>query len=213
MSFTTTLFKLINAASQISLDGYDADEFAFKTSRRLDPRDDILYVEFDLSEFDQGEWVFRDQEVEVNSDGYCEAVCTEDDVVHSFGFRVSRPITRGELDMSVTYIMRGFTDYESLRAAKRADPAWAADDGLTNYRLKDGQRVMLRVPTVAITNEGGILVGAGSEGVVKIARTPRVTQPEVREPRTYLYFANVDLKGPNGIMRARVPHNALRILR
>lgn len=94
MSFTATLFKLINAADTISLNGYEA-EFDFRWTRMLAACDSEQLVDFDLSKFDQGTWTFRDQEVEVDSEGFCEAQCTEDGIPHSFGFRVSHPITKG----------------------------------------------------------------------------------------------------------------------
>ena len=105
-----------------------------------------------------------------------------------------------------------FSDYEELRRAEATDPAWAADDGATNYRLKEGQRVMLRRPTVADSSTGGVLLGAGSVGVVIWARSPRVTQPKVRRPCTFLYFANIDFTNSGETYRARVPHNAVKVV-
>lgn len=110
-------------------------------------------------------------------------------------------------------ILEVFTGYEELRKAKAADPAWAADDGATNYRLRDLQRVVLQYMTVADSSTGGVLLGAGSEGVVIWARTPRVMQPRVRRPCTFLYFANVEFTHDSGIYRARVPHNAIKATR
>lgn len=79
------------------------------------------------------------------------------------------------------------------------DQAWHHGDGRTNYRLKDGDRVMLLFPT---SNDQG-LVEAGVHGTVVHARTPKVARKRGTSP----YFANVDLD--NGI-RIRVPHGALK---
>lgn len=102
------------------------------------------------------------------------------------------------------------TDYYACREAKRKDSAWAADDGVTNYRLKDGDTIVLGVPTVADSQFGCSCLDVGTRGTVVYARTPRVTQPRVRRPSTYIYFANVDFEIGGQKFRGRVPHNAIR---
>lgn len=100
------------------------------------------------------------------------------------------------------------TDYDEGRNAY-AD-AWERDDGVTNYRLKDGDAVELVCKTIATGSHSVVRLASGTRGVVKHARTPRVNQPRIRKPRTYIYFANVDVMLDSGVYRARVPHNALR---
>ena len=103
-------------------------------------------------------------------------------------------------------ILEVYEDYEACRAAKSKDPAWALDDGSTNYRLEEGDTVILRCSTVA----DGALLAPGTVGTVADARTPRVRQPVKRKPRTYIYFANVDFIVDGVAYRGRVPHNALK---
>lgn len=100
--------------------------------------------------------------------------------------------------------------YESRREA--VDEAWLNDAGSDNQRLKDGALVRLRYATVGDPPHGcrshGLMVPAGSTGIVAYARTPRVCR---KTGSTVLYFANVDVNTELGISRVRVPHSALRI--
>ena len=100
--------------------------------------------------------------------------------------------------------------YKAYLEAKATDPAWAADNGVTNYKFKDGDTVALVVPTVTDFNHGRALLAGDTVGTLIRARTPRVTQPRVRKPGTYIYFANVDFEIDGVKYRGRVPHNALR---
>lgn len=90
------------------------------------------------------------------------------------------------------------------------DPAWAADDGLDNPKLRDGQRVRLVVDTKGEFAYDTVRVPAGTEGRVACARTPRVY---VRAGRKGHYFANVDIEVDGQTGRVRVPHHALTIVR
>lgn len=99
---------------------------------------------------------------------------------------------------------------QRFKCVGEVEEAWAKDARETNYRLKDGDKVVLRHATIA---DGGAelhstCVPAGAEGVVTRARTPRVTR---RRGQGSLYFANVKVVAPNGVTLAvRVPHSALR---
>lgn len=103
-------------------------------------------------------------------------------------------------------ILCTYKDYSERRKAQANDRAWANDNGVTNYKFKDGDRVVLLVSTIA----DYAMLGAGTVGTLVRARTPRVMQPCVRKPGTYIYFANVDFEIGGVIYRGRVPHNALR---
>ena len=84
------------------------------------------------------------------------------------------------------------------------DEAWIKDDGKTNKKLKDGDRVMLIhsvVEDMAAPPEYRRLIEKGAVGIVAYAMTPRV--------RNEGYFANVDMDCGT---RVRVPHNALKII-
>lgn len=96
MTFTT-LFKLIKAASTIQINGCRVAYFNFKTLRANpgDPASAVAYVEI-VGDFKGSVW-FRDQVVEVDSDGFCDAHDIADGIPHSFEFRVSRPITKEDL--------------------------------------------------------------------------------------------------------------------
>jgi len=90
------------------------------------------------------------------------------------------------------------------------DPAWVDDDGLDNPRLKDGQRVRLRVAAKGEFAYDTVRVPAGTEGRVVCARTARVY---VRPGRKGHYFANVEIEADGQTGRVRVPHHALTIVR
>lgn len=87
------------------------------------------------------------------------------------------------------------------------DDAWGLDNRKTNYRLADGDAVELISRTRGDANKGYIAVPAGTRGIVIHAKTPRV--------RGQGYFANIDctMDGVEGLVRVRVPHNALRKLK
>ena len=110
-------------------------------------------------------------------------------------------------------ILRTITDYQEGRAAKGKDSAWYADDGTTNYKLKDGDKVSLLYSTIGDGPKFVVHLAIGTLGTVVTARTPRTLQPRVRKPRTYIYFANVDFEIGGVKYRGRVPHNALKKLR
>lgn len=102
MTFTTTLFKLLESASSIDMGGYDVDDdmlTLYSTSflQANDPRH-RGYYEIDLSEHHGPNANVRlyDQEAVVDSDGQCNATATDGETV-TFTFRVSRPITLEDL--------------------------------------------------------------------------------------------------------------------
>ena len=88
----------------------------------------------------------------------------------------------------------------------RNNPAWDNDTSRTNPKLVDGATVKLRTASVVHFSRFSALVDAGAQGVVIHARTPRVYGPGV-------YFANVDITIDGQTGRARVPHNALTIIK
>jgi hypothetical protein len=94
------------------------------------------------------------------------------------------------------------------------DEAWDNDNRKTNLTLKDGDRVRLRFDTinhVGLAPEFQLLVFAGTEGTVAVARTPRVYGGG--------WFANVDVDDIDphsrigGKIRIRVPHNSLEVIK
>lgn len=87
------------------------------------------------------------------------------------------------------------------------DEAWDADDYKTNYRLRDGALVKLTRQTRGDCSRGYAAIPAGIVGVVKTARTPRVTSPT-----GHGYFANIDIVLEGFRFRVRVPHNAIKVL-
>ena len=80
----------------------------------------------------------------------------------------------------------------------------------TNYRLKKGDIVELKCSTVV---DNRIIIPAGIVGEVICARTPRITEPINKPKRMSLYFANVDCDINYQIVRIRVPHAALKIIK
>lgn len=88
------------------------------------------------------------------------------------------------------------------------DEAWGKDDQKTNYRLRDGQLVILKTSTRGECSRGYATIPAGTKGVVARARTPRVTSPT-----GHGYFANVDVEIEDIRFRIRVPHNAVKVAR
>jgi len=103
-------------------------------------------------------------------------------------------------------------DYHSTQLWKHAaevEEARAKDDRTTNYRLKDGDSVMLRHGTIVEGARSDAYAPPGTFGVVTHARTPRVKR---RAGKGSLYFANVRIVGPDALVyTARVPHSALSI--
>lgn len=87
------------------------------------------------------------------------------------------------------------------------DEAWDVDDHKTNYRLRDGDIVALTKATRGECSRGYASIPAGAKGVVKHARTPRVTSPT-----GHGYFANIDIDLDGTWFRVRVPHNAVKKL-
>ena len=92
------------------------------------------------------------------------------------------------------------------------DEAWNNDNRKTNPKLKDGDRVRLKFDTIqdgCIPYEFRLLVLAGTEGTVTVARTPRVYGDG--------WFANVDVGDidPHSRIgrkiRIHVPHNSLEV--
>lgn len=94
-------------------------------------------------------------------------------------------------------------------ASRGEDPAWKDDTKATNYRLKDGDSVELKIATKGDFSKGNFLVPSGTKGVVAVARTPRVRCGNIKS----VYFANVDIEIDGIKGRIRVPHGVLRILR
>jgi len=88
----------------------------------------------------------------------------------------------------------------------RNNPAWDNDNFRTNPKLVDGAAVELNTAAVVHFSRFSALVDAGARGVVIRARTPRVHGPGA-------YFANVDIAIEGKTGRARVPHNALTIVK
>jgi hypothetical protein len=80
-------------------------------------------------------------------------------------------------------------------------------DAPTNYRLRDGDTVELLACTDADGSRADCCLLPGITGLVKVARTPRIFQPE---KGASLYFANVDFLVNGDVFRARIPHAALR---
>ena len=107
-----------------------------------------------------------------------------------------------------------FYDYESARSFR--DPAWEADTGCTNERLKDGDRVTLLHKTLgdgAGRGIFGVVIPVGSEGVVECAHTPKVTKHSGVQEWSPV-FANVDFEDDQGrTHRARIPHSAIKVIR
>lgn len=108
--------------------------------------------------------------------------------------------------------MKIFETYEDKKYA--TDEAWDNDGGIDNARLKNGDRVRLLYSTVGDPPRGcrgfGVIVPAGSEGVVSYARTARVSRKRNHDRE---YFANVDVDTELGSSRVRVPHNALKVVK
>lgn len=99
-----------------------------------------------------------------------------------------------------------------IQMGKRVvDEAWTMhfNNKPTNYKLKDGDKVVLLAQTIGSGSITNVSVPAGVNGVVKIARTARTYRmPGV----TSCYFANVDVIVDGKTFRVRVPHGALRIV-
>ena len=91
MTFTTTLFKLLESASIIAIDHYEIDDDML---RFYDEVGQPTRAEFDLHGYPFIN--LYDQEVVVDSDGQCNATTTDGET-ETFIFRVSRPITEGDL--------------------------------------------------------------------------------------------------------------------
>lgn len=88
------------------------------------------------------------------------------------------------------------------------DAAWENDDKPTNYRLRDGDQVVLQIETKGQFSNGNFTVPAGTAGVVIRARTARVVLSAQTKSK---YFANVDVLVDGVKGRIRVPHGALRM--
>ncbi len=88
------------------------------------------------------------------------------------------------------------------------DEAWDGDDQKTNYRLCNGDFVMLMKAARGECSRGYAVIPAGSKGVVCNARTPRAVSPTGNG-----YFANIDIELDGTRFRVRVPHNAVKKLR
>ena len=91
MTFTTTLIKLLESAASIVIDHYEADDDML---RFYDEVGQSTRAEFDIPGYPFTN--LYDQEVVVDSDGQCNATTTDGETV-TFIFRVSRPITEGDL--------------------------------------------------------------------------------------------------------------------
>jgi hypothetical protein len=87
------------------------------------------------------------------------------------------------------------------------DAAWENDTRPTNYRLRDGDTVVLKTDTKGQFLNGYFTVPAETSGVVVTARTARVA---VFDGTKSQYFANVDVVIDGKTGRIRVPHGALR---
>lgn len=81
----TSLFKLINAASIVVVNGYEIDEFV-----------EDVPGELRLGCGDEDEFYVTDQEVELDSDGEAIGVDKEGKAL-DFEFKIIKPLTLGDL--------------------------------------------------------------------------------------------------------------------
>ena len=103
----------------------------------------------------------------------------------------------------------GIYDSQRYKCVGEVEEAWANDARKTNYLLRDGDEVTFKHGTIAQGSRDDVYVPPGAEGTVVHARSARVTR---RGGKGSLYFANVDVKSPDGVTyRARVPHSAITI--
>lgn len=97
MTFKTTLRKAWHVADKTTFDGYDVEDdmVEVKFVNLLDPTVYGANLVIDLSSYDQGEYTFPDQEVEIDTCGGCAVVDDEGDTYY-FEFEVTRPINSGD---------------------------------------------------------------------------------------------------------------------
>lgn len=102
MTFTAKLSKMLDiAGSSITMDDLEVDDDMLVVEHRdrylvaNDPRN-ITIITLDLSSYDYGEYIFYDQDVEVDGDGLFVA---SDDEGEDFTFRVTmtRPVLESDL--------------------------------------------------------------------------------------------------------------------
>lgn len=97
MMFKTKLLQAWRVADTTTFDGYDVEDDMAKVKylNLLDPLANSVNLVIDLSSYDQGEYTFPDQEVEINAWGGCDAIDDEGNHYH-FEFEVTRPINSGD---------------------------------------------------------------------------------------------------------------------
>lgn len=97
MKFKAMLLKAWDVADKTTLDGYDVEEDTgeIKYLNLLDPLTYGANLVINLSSYDQGDYTFPNQVVEIDDDGGCNAVDDEGNS-HYFEFEVTRPINSGD---------------------------------------------------------------------------------------------------------------------